>query len=313
MAGLIALTGATGFIGKTLVGNLLADGWRVRALTRRMLTPLPAGAEPIELVVGDIGEADSLAALVRGADAVVHLAGLIKAHSRAQFMAVNRDGVKNLLAAMDQHAPAARLIHLSSLTAREPQLSAYAASKRAGEDALAGIARPWLAIRAPAVYGPADEETVKFFRLIKRGFGLVPGDGGGRLSLIHVQDLAAAIGAALKLGWQDNGVVEIDDGFAEGYSLRQMSLAAAVALNRSIRVVGGPRWAMVGFGAAAQIRAWLSGRANILSPGKAREMFHRDWVAREPKLQNRLAWQPRYDLQTGFAETVGWYKSRNWL
>ena len=313
MAGLIALTGATGFIGQTLVANLLADGWRVRALTRRLLAPMPGSAGAVELVMGDIGEAQSLATLVRDADAVVHLAGLIKAHSLAQFMAVNRDGVRGLLAAMDQHAGKARLIHLSSLTAREPLLSAYAASKRAGEDALATVNRPWLAIRAPAVYGPADAETLKFFKLIKRGWGLVPGDGGGRLSLIHVEDLAAAIGAALRLGWNDNGVVEIDDGFAEGYSLRQMSLAAAAALNRSIRIVGGPRWAMVGFGAAAQIKAWLSGQADILSPGKAREMFHRDWVAREPKLQNRLAWRPRYDLHIGFADTVAWYKSRNWL
>lgn len=313
MTGVIAVTGATGFIGRTLVEKLLAEGWQVRALTRRLLAPLPGPAGPVEVVLGEIGERQALAKLVRGANAVVNLAGLVKAHSRAQFMAVNRDGTVNLLGAMAAHAPAARLVHLSSLTAREPGLSAYAASKRAGEDAVLADGRAFLAIRAPAVYGPGDEETLKFFKLIARGVSLVPGDGQGRLSLIHVEDLAAAIAAALRQGWRGDGVVEIDDGFAQGYSLRQMAAEAASVLNRRIRTFGGPRWAMTGFGILAQVHAWVSGQANILSPGKAREMFHRDWVARDPKLGTRLNWQPQYDLHKGFAQTIAWYKARNWL
>lgn len=314
MAGLIAITGATGFIGRTLLDALLAQDWQVRALSRRLLAPMPGGAGPVEIVLGEIGDAQALARLVQGAEAVVHVAGLVKAHSRAQFMRVNRDGTALLLAAMQRHAPRARLIHFSSLTAREPELSAYAASKRAGEDLVAASAvAQWLALRAPAVYGPGDEETLKFFRLINRGVALVPGDGHGRLSLVHAKDLAAAVVAALRAGWSENGVVEIDDGYAKGYSLRQMAAAAAETLKRPIRVFGGPRWAMMGFGAAAQLHAWCTGQANILSPGKAREMFHRDWVAREPKLQSRLAWEAAFDLPRGFADTVAWYKSRKWL
>src|SRR5689334_21258284 len=155
MARVAAVTGATGFVGPHLVAALARHGWKLRLLIRRW-TPLPslAGVEA-EIVWGDLSDEASLKALVAGADAVVHAAGLIKARQPIEFDAVNRDGTARLSA----HAPDIPFLLLSSLAAREPLLSPYAASKRAAEEVVARRSGSWFVVRAPAVYGPGDRET----------------------------------------------------------------------------------------------------------------------------------------------------------
>ncbi|TMJ23085.1 MAG: NAD-dependent epimerase/dehydratase family protein, partial [Alphaproteobacteria bacterium] len=222
MPKLVAVTGATGFVGPHLVAALARHSWKLRLLVRRW-TPLPSlpGVEA-EIVWGDLSDEASLRALVGGADAVIHAAGLIKARRPAEFDRINRDGTARLSAL----APDVPFLLLSSLAAREPQLSPYAASKRAAEEAVAARSGPWLTLRAPAVYGPGDRETLAYFKMAKRGFALQPGQPRGRpearLSLIHVEDLAEALALALDRPVPP-GVHEIDDGHAGGYSHDDMS------------------------------------------------------------------------------------------
>src|SRR5476649_2096743 len=95
---LVAVTGASGFVGPHLVAAPSRRGWKVRLLLRRW-SPLPslAGVEA-EVVWGDLNDTVALRRLVEGADAVVHAAGLIKARHPSGFMAVNRDGTARLAA-----------------------------------------------------------------------------------------------------------------------------------------------------------------------------------------------------------------------
>src|SRR6202035_5363107 len=144
-----------------------------------------------------------------GVDGIVHAAGLIKARDPADFLAVNRDGTARLAAL----APTARFLLLSSRAARERGLSPYSASKRAAEDALARRSGPWLAVRAPAVYGPGDRETLTYFQAAERGIGPSPMGTAARLSLIHVEDLAEALALALDQPLPSS-VHEVDDGRA---------------------------------------------------------------------------------------------------
>ncbi len=134
-APLVAVTGATGFIGRHLIAALVQAGWRVRLLLRRE----PSGAEwrqsTPEVVAGSLDNEAAVARLVEGVDAVIHLAGLIKAARRADFFAVNEQGVARIARATKQLSPDAHFLLVSSLAAREPLLSDYAASKRAGEAA----------------------------------------------------------------------------------------------------------------------------------------------------------------------------------
>jgi len=313
--GVVAITGATGFIGQHLIAGLAASGIRQRLLVRR-LPALPAvdSAASMELVVGDLGEPAALRRLVAGTAAVIHLAGAIKAAHRADFFRHNEQGVRDLLSAVAATNAQTRVLLISSLAARSPHLSDYAASKRAGEDCLsaAAPAHGWVAIRAPAVYGPGDRETLPFFRSVKLGWTPVPADGCGRLSLIHVADLCSAITAAVAHPPAD-GVYEVDDGTVGGYNLMEMAAVAAGVLGRRVRTIGVPQVLMTGVASVQQMLARATGRPAILSAGKVREIFHRDWVVTDHRLAQALDWRPRFDLRDGFADTILWYLSNRWL
>ena len=87
-----------------------------------------------------------------------------------------------------------RLLLLSSLAAREPELSWYAASKRGGEELLkTHTGLDWIVLRPPAVYGPGDKEMLPVFRAMSRGIAPVPGETTSRISLVHVNDLVMAV------------------------------------------------------------------------------------------------------------------------
>lgn len=301
---LAAVTGATGFVGPHLLAALARHGWKLRLLIRRW-TPLPSlpGVDA-EIVWGDLADDASLRRLVEGADAVVHAAGLIKARWAEDFQAVNRDGTARL-ATLASGKP---FLLLSSVAAREPQLSPYAASKRAAEEAIVGRDGPWLAVRAPAVYGPGDRETLAYFKMAARGFALRPDRPDARLSLIHVEDLAEALALALDRPLPSD-VYEIDDGREGGYSHIDMAAAAAEGLGRSVRPLPIPK-GLIGTVAALN---GLRPSAQILTAAKVRELFHSDWVAHDRRLAAATGFAARYDLASGFRHTILWYRQHGWL
>jgi nucleoside-diphosphate-sugar epimerase len=299
-----AITGATGFVGPHLVAALARHGWTFRLLMRRW-TPLPSlpGAEA-EIVWGDLADEASLKRLVAGADAVVHAAGLIKARRPIDFDRVNRDGTARLSAL----APDIPLLLLSSLAAREPQLSPYAASKRAAEEVVTRRSGPWLAIRAPAVYGPGDRETLAYFKMAARGVALQPDQPDARLSLIHVEDLAEALALALDRSPPPD-VYEVDDGHPGGYRHADMAEAAAEAFGRPVRpfrIGKGPMKAVAGLNR-------LRPGPQILSPAKVRELYHPDWIVHEHRLAEAIGFTARFGLVEGFRHTILWYRQRHWL
>ncbi|HUF86565.1 MAG TPA: NAD-dependent epimerase/dehydratase family protein [Thermohalobaculum sp.] len=315
---LAAVTGVTGFIGGHLAGELARRGWRVRALVRSMprwhgIEPAPAGAGPIELVLGSLADTRALGALVEGADAVVHLAGAIRGRGPADFMRANAEGTGALARAWAQEASGARFVLVSSLAAREPGLSAYAASKRAAEDRLraAGGRGPWQILRPAAVYGPGDRETLGIFRAARGPVQPVLGAAGARLALVHVADLVRAIIAALEAELEP-GVHEVTDARHAGYAWAEIAAAAAAALGRPSRPFRVPAPLIRGLGLAGDLTARL-GSAPMLTSGKAREILHADWGSSPQRQLPPAIWQPRLPIDQGFAETVAWYRKAGWL
>ncbi|HMA14461.1 MAG: NAD-dependent epimerase/dehydratase family protein [Bacteroidota bacterium] len=309
--GCIALTGATGFVGSHLLRRLTNDGWRLRALTRRP-EALGPRTEKVQAVVGDLGSDAALAALVQGADTVVHCAGLVAARGAAEFHRVNAEGTARLLRAAAA-AGRPRFLLISSLAAREPQLSPYAASKRQAEELLRrseGIA--WQALRPPVVYGPGDRATLPLFRQFGRGMVLRPA-GRGRFSMLYVEDLAGAVAALLAQGGPQGAVMELDDGTPGGYGWPEVVAAAERQLGRRIRALPVPQPVQRLAAAAGALGAALSGRPPILSQGKVNEIAHPDWVCRDGLLGDCISWRPAVGLDEGFALTAAWYKAAGWL
>jgi nucleoside-diphosphate-sugar epimerase len=310
---LVALTGATGFIGQRLVPLLAADGWRVRLLLRRDPARSEwAGVQP-QVVAGDLGDAAALRQLVAGADAVVHVAGLIKAARRRNFYTVNHQGSVAVADAVLSVAPTARFLHVSTIAAREPALSDYAGSKRAGEDAvLERLGQRATVLRPPAVYGPGDRETLVFFQMARKRFVPLAGPPEARGAMIHVDDLAALLVALLREA-PAGAVLTAADARPEGYSWREVFHTAAQAVgNPEARLFNAPRALLHAIALAGDIGR-AAGSASMLNHQKLRELRHRDWSVSSAELARPAGWVPRVLLDEGFAQTVAWYRRAGWL
>jgi 2-alkyl-3-oxoalkanoate reductase len=315
MSRLAAVTGATGFLGRYVVRALAASGWRVRLLARRPVDHPQLADLELEIVRGDLADGRALRALVEGADAVVHAAGLIKARSAADFRAVNVAGASELAAAIRDAAPAARVLMVSTLAAREPHLSHYARTKRAGEEMLiGGLGRrsAWAILRPCAIYGPWDRETLAIFRAIGRGVCIRPHGTRGRVGLIHAEDAASAI-ARLAGDGPAGAVLELTDERTEGYSWQEIIVTAAAALEVKVRTIPLPGLTLRTLGALNAVAALALRRTPMLTPGKAREILHSDWGSTPERQPPRGLWRPTIDLARGFRETVSWYRARQWL
>ncbi len=315
MPGLAAVTGGTGFLGRYVLSALADAGWRVRILARgRADHPQLAGLR-FEAVCGDLSDRRALRELVDGADVVVHAAGLIKARTAAAFREVNVEGTGNLASAVKAHGAGMRLLMVSSIAAREPQLSAYAQSKRAGEEMLQerlGSRHDWVVVRPCAIYGPWDVETLGVFRAVSRRIALRPRVAHARLALIHAADAARAI-ACLCDRAGAGSVLELTDQRTAGYSWDEIISAAEAALQVRTLTLSVPPVALRTAAALNRASAWALRRTPMLTGGKARELLHADWGSRAERQPPAGLWRPSIGLQEGFRETVDWYRARHWL
>lgn len=309
--GIIAITGATGFVGTHLVEQLRDGGRGLRLLVRN---PDKLDLSEFDCVHGDLGSDAALAALCRDASVVIHCAGKVAACGRAEFDAVNADGSRRVADAA-RAAGVGRFIHISSLAAREPSVSDYAASKRAGEEAVERLGGdvPWIVLRPPAVYGPGDRATLPLIRQLTQRIALVPGTARSRASLIHVRDLASAIAHVVLDDRLAGGIYELDDGKQGGYSWRELSRAAGEAEGHKVACVFLPKPMVKLAGVVEVALARRAGRTPEVTPGKVQELYHPDWVCRHNLLQERSAWGPTVALVDGLRETATWYRRQGWL
>jgi 2-alkyl-3-oxoalkanoate reductase len=291
----VAVTGATGFIGAHLIDRLHRDGVGVRALTR---TPRPPSTRDSAVWVdGDLASGAGIECLVDGVDAVVHCAGAVRGARPRDFDRINVDGTRRL-AEVAARAGIGRFLLLSSLAAREPQLSMYASSKRRGEDAVKSDRYAWTIIRPPAVYGPGDKELLPLFKLMLSGVAIVPGHSG-RTSLIHVTDLVDAIAAWLNAPPSRDACLELDDGTPNGYDWTEMIRIATEIRGARIVRIDVPRAVLGGIGAINLGFGRLFNQAPMLTSGKARELFHRDWVCRIDASRASFRWTPTIRFAEG--------------
>lgn len=315
MGRLAAVTGATGFIGRHTLAALRRRGWEIRVLTRRHPADLLSPYHRFELVLGDVHDEGALERLVDGAQAIIHLAGLVKALTPEDFYAVNETGTERLLRAANRRNPGAALVHVSSLAAREPQLSPYCGSKRRGEAQVETLAagRPWTIVRPPAVYGPGDLELLPMFKAARLGLVPYPAIPGAALSMIHGADLGEAIAAAPDRRGDRQALFEVDDGTPGGYRWPDLLGALGGAVGTKPKGVRVPRWALAATALGNARLADLDRRARVLFPHKVAEIYFPDWVARGEKLSAVADWQPKFDIWTGFKDTVRAYREAHLL
>lgn len=295
----IGVTGATGFIGQHLIRQALDMGYVVRAMVRTPSKLSGFSHKRLEIHSEGLGAND--VKFCEGCQAVIHLAGLIKAKSRKEFDAVNVTAANNLAKAA-QNSDTQRFILVSSITARAPHLSDYAGSKNAGEIVVKASYRgPLAIIRAPAVFGPGDVATAPFMDLILKG--LLPTAGGKgwrsrKLALVAVEDIARDILTRALSGDYDGQIISpCNTGAVNWLEFGEMASRAA---DRNVRVIPIPLAVIYPVSAITSMSSRLLGKGH-LTLGKLREFLYDDWTSIDmiqdaPPMEDRLRQTLHYHI-----------------
>ncbi|WP_230492738.1 NAD-dependent epimerase/dehydratase family protein [Martelella alba] len=295
------MTGATGFIGRHIVQNLLSHGFTVRALTRRARE---TSTDRLIWIPGELEDRNSLAELVRGAEFVVHCAGQVRGHSEETFTQCNVNGSLRLMQVTRQTGGCKRFLYLSSLAARHPELSWYANSKYVAEQQLIALSGEFsLGIFRPtAVYGPGDKELKPLFNGMLRGILPRLGSPEAKLSFLHVSDLADAVNQWLSAENPRSGIYELCDGVSGGYDWRRLQEIGASVRRGPVHLVGiSPRLLNV----MADISIlWnrLAKTEPMLTHSKIGELTHQDWSASNRSLSENIHWFPKVSLERALRE-----------
>lgn len=246
MERLVTLIGGAGFVGAALTETLARKGYRIRVLARNMakthrLRPL-ADLGQIGFVHGDVLEPRTLAAAMRGADAVVNLAGILTGSASA-LQDVHVKGAGNVAAAASASGARA-LVHVSAIGARRDSPSLYGRTKAAGEDAVRQTFPGAAIVRPSIIFGPEDSFTNRFATIMARAPILPVIAPEARLQPVYVGDVAQGIAAILDrlLGSGAEPVWEF--GGPDVLTLREIFAYIARATGRERLLVDTP-----GFGA----------------------------------------------------------------
>jgi len=325
----VLVTGGSGFLGSWVAELLSKADHDVRALVRRSSNREHlATLARVELATGSVEDAASVAEAVRGVDAVVHCAGLVKAKDETELYRTNVEGTRNLVEAAKAHAPKLRrFVHVSSLEASGPSpsggpvapdqespVTAYGRSKLAAEKVVIGAkdSIPVTVLRPGAIYGPRDGEILDAFKSVKRGLLPTVAGGHARGSFVWGPDCAAACIRAIEADVPSGSVYFVDDG-GDGVSQREFLEMIEQALGRRALVrMSLPKGLLKTVALGVEAYGKASGKAVMLTREKA-NMLLQHFVCESSLTQKDLGWKPEVPLREGVRRAADWYRENGWL
>jgi nucleoside-diphosphate-sugar epimerase len=316
----VAVTGATGFIGRHLTADLTQRGVEVRAIVR----PGSPSADPSgATIVRAPLETEALRAAFTGADAVVHLAGVVSAVDDATYAAVNAEGTRAVAAAA--HAAGAHLVHVSSLAAAGPApasrprgeddpsdpITPYGRSKLDSERLLRGMpALSWTVLRPGVVYGPGDRAVLPLFKLAAGPLVPVVGRPGAAYTFVYVTDVVRAIVAALDRA-SAGGAFFV--GHPEPVTPSALLETMQRALGRHGRLFQVPMSITHAAAEVCDVVGRATGRAMLINRWRYAELSAEGFVCRVDRMRDVLGVTPAVDLSSGVTKTAEWYRREGWL
>lgn len=305
----VLVTGASGFIGRHLVKVLLEAGHSVDALVRRSSNQ--EGLDGARPVFGDILDPGALAAAVKDADLVFHLASLLKMPWAPAFQTVNTEGTHNLAEAIAARTSPPVLVVVSSLAAAGPSppddprdetrppspVSIYGRVKLDAERA-AAVEAPVSIVRPPMVFGEGDRSVFPIFNTTRRGFHVVPSFVDHQVSLIHARDLASAL-LQVGLHGERRPARTEDPGRGVYYAADPSRLSYAELGRRIGAAQGRPKVTVVhlpgpltaSVATLSELLGRVRDRPTFLNRDKWREAKAGSWTCRPDKL-GALGWAP---------------------
>jgi len=324
----VLVTGATGFLGSTLVERLVKDGHEVTVLSRRPCSLANLKRQKLNLCYASFGDLDTLRGITNGKEVIFHLAALINAprESVHLYQQANVLTTKNLLRVIDRSVLKS-FVYCSSVavygklknlpadetTGPHPD-NLYGQSKYEAEKICMDFFNkekiPVVIVRPTWIYGPRDRRTFKLFKLINNRFFKIIGNGEVLIHPVFVDDLVDALNLCA-VEEKANGQTFIIGG-KEVVELNNLVSLIAKALNKPSPRMHIPLW-------LAEIAAFILeksygylGRQAPLSRRRL-EFFTRSQQYDISKAERELSFKPRYDLIKGLNLTVNWYHKEGWL
>lgn len=320
----ILVTGASGFIGRHLVGRLLALGHRVRVLVRRPPDDTRLRDPRVEVVQGDLGDSAVVARAVEGTRLIYHLGAAMRG-SVEDFERGTIGGTTNIVASTSA-SPTARLVYVSSLSvlhaaaaragsvAREdwplepqPELRGlYTGTKLKAEAVVREAVRARhlraVIVRPGQVFGPGAELMTPAVARRVGSWLVMIGDGRLVLPLIYVEDLIDALLAASERDVFDGSVLHVVDD--ADVTQNELVERYRKALPERLRVAHIPVSVMQTAARLAQLAASVRGRTPSLSPyriASALAPLRYDCQA----ARTRLSWTPQVGARRGMEIVLG--------
>ena len=329
------VTGATGFIGSTLIELLSAHGFEVFALMRK--TSSSANLEGLKYtrIEGDMRDEESLRRAVATADYVFHVAGVVAGPNRQYYFDHNTKTTASLARIVSEVRPGlTRFVFVSSLAAGGPvnslrprdetqpdhPVSAYGESKLEAERELLRFKSvfPITIVRPPMVYGPRDKGVFVVIKSISRN--LMPllagaGEGGHKYySAIHAKDLCRGIVQAAEAPAASVPSGEVFYLSGDGIHTYQELLGTiAKKLNRKPLKIRVPKFAVMALAAGGSALGALTKKTFALNLDKVNELLPDYWICSNEKAKAILGFSPEYDLSSGMADAIEWYKRQKWI
>jgi nucleoside-diphosphate-sugar epimerase len=326
----VLVTGASGFLGSHVAEQLTKAGHDVRALVRKSSKrDFLERLDRIEFAYGGVEDADKVAEAVKGVDAIIHSAGLVKARSPEEFHRTNVEGTRILLDAAKRHAPGLRrFVFVSSLAAVGPSddgtpidtaraaspVTHYGRSKLEAERLVLAAKSDLdvVVLRPAAIYGPRDQEIFAFFQAIQRGVLPTVGKGGSTMSMIYGADCAEACIKAILADVPSGSVYFVDDGVPHPFRAMLEEVESALGKKALLRV-NLPLSILWLAAFSSEMYGKLTNKAVMLTRDKVNEIRQPHWVCSSESTRRELGWEPRMGLKDGFAETAVWYRENGWL
>lgn len=321
----VLITGGSGFIGGALAQALIGRGAEVHAVTRRPV-PVACGQRSIIWHRADITVPETLKCVGDGFTHIIHAAGLLGQNGVPEhtYRAINAEGTRNVMAAAITRAEKnIRVLHVSTTGVLGPTTQAlsegsqhrptnvYENSKAEAENIVREFASRALSVviaRPALVYGPGDQHVLRLFQAVKNRRFVHINAGRHLCQPTFIADAVAGLLLCLKSG--RHGETYHVTGQTATFRELVMWIATAMAVRPPALSVPRP----IAFCAARTFELWSGARGHHtpFTSGAVR-FFSEDRIVSSERAHRELGYIPAFDLETGIAQTVSWYRQQQWL
>ncbi len=331
----VLITGASGFIGSFLAKEAVGRGYQVYAGIRSTSKTLYLKDENIRILTMDLADKSRLIRNFKDLAGkgirfhyIVQNAGVTKSINKKDFLTVNYQNTRNLAEALiESNCVPDKFLYMSSLEAYGPgdektmkpvretdaphPFSLYGKSKLKTEQYLKSLENfPYLIIRPTGVYGPREKDYFVYIRAVTHGFEFYIGRKKQYLSFVYVKDLARLIFLSL-----ESDVVNRSYFVTDGQTYTSEDLAEIVKdiLGKKCLKIAIPRFMIQWISMVAEPVSHLFHKQTVLNPDKVQALTCTNWLCDSGQTRKDFDFKAAYDLKTGMAETIAWYKSNHWL